>query len=57
MKTIDTNEKLNLEPTLADRCVESCKNYWLASMRPRNRIANEFHENARSERVSWFNWR
>ncbi|HXI73863.1 MAG TPA: hypothetical protein VNN22_26270 [Verrucomicrobiae bacterium] len=42
MKT--TNENLNGEQTLADRCVESCKKLLAGIDATRNRIANEFHE-------------
>ena len=44
MKTITKNENLNVEQTLAKRCVQSCKKLLNGIKRARNRIANEFHE-------------
>lgn len=44
MNTTHPNETLTAEPTITDRCVQSCKQLLAGIAQTRNRIANEFHE-------------
>jgi len=44
MKTTDINENLTAEPTVANRCLQSCKKLLAGIRQTRNRIINEFHE-------------
>jgi hypothetical protein len=44
MKTTDTNINLTTEQSLANRCVQSCKQLLAGIEQTKNRIANEFHE-------------
>lgn len=48
MKTTNTNQNFNVEPTLAKRCVQSCKKLLTGIKQARNRIANEFHETVKT---------
>jgi hypothetical protein len=43
MNTTNTNN-LSAEPTVAERCVQSCKQLLAGIKQTRNRIINEFHE-------------
>ena len=44
MNKTNTSQNLNVEPTLTNRCVQSCKKLLAGIEAARNRIANEFHE-------------
>lgn len=43
MNTVNTNKKLNVESTIADRCVQSCKELLTRIEHAKDRILNEFH--------------
>ena len=49
MNTNQTNEKFNTEPTIAGRCVRSCKNLLTAIEQAKNKIASEFQETLESQ--------
>ena len=44
MKTTNTNENETAKQTLANRCVQSCKNLLAEIQQTKNRLANEFHD-------------
>jgi hypothetical protein len=44
MNTIIVTKNLNVQQTLTNRCVQSCKKLLLGIESARNRIAHEFHE-------------
>jgi hypothetical protein len=44
MNTTEIDNNFTTEPTITDRCVQSCKKLLAGIAQTRNRIANEFHE-------------
>ena len=48
MNTTHTNKKLNAEPTIANRCVQSCKKLLAEIERAKNKITDEFRDTVES---------
>jgi hypothetical protein len=48
MNTTNTNKNLNAQPTLANRCLQSCKELLGEIERAKKRITNEFRDTVES---------